>query len=232
VVAEHKDKLEPPGAPRWFSVRHRVSIWGKVSDAVTQKPIAGAEVTLTKMPAELEKTLERLAQYAGNEWAEGSQRPDRTRSRADGLYYFLDLPDGDYEIRALLPNCGRRYGEMRQKKKVSRGDRNKSGQEALKGMWVGLALHPTVIRGRIADAVKKTGVLMAEVRLKGSGERAFSGARGEFTLGPVEASEKAERTLECFAQGYVRKERSRIVVAKPGQLLDLGDIGLESARGR
>lgn len=229
-MAEDKDKLEPQGAPRWFSVHHRVSIWGKVTDAVTQKPIAGAEVTLTKMPAEFKKTLGRLAQYAGNEWAERSQRPDRTRSRADGLYYFLDLPDGDYEIRALLPNCGKRYGEVREKKKVSGVGQNKSGQEALKGMWVGLALHPTVIRGRIADAAKKTGILMAEVRLKGSGERAFSGARGEFTLGPVEASERAERILECFAQGYLRKDRARIVVAKPGQLLDLGDIGLERAR--
>src|SRR5260370_30369385 len=117
------------------------------------------------MPAALESTLGRMAQYAGSEWDTRTQRPDRTRSRADGLYYFLDLPDGDYEIRALLPNCGRRYGEVRQKKKVASGDQNRSGQEALKGMWVGLALQPTAIRGRICDAAKKTGVVMAEVRV-------------------------------------------------------------------
>lgn len=229
-MADDKDKHEPQAAPRWITARHRVSIWGKVFDGVTQKPVAGADVTLTRMPAALESTLGRMAQYAGSEWDTRTQRPDRTRSRADGLYYFLDLPDGDYEICALLPNCGRRYGEVRQKKKVPRGDLNKSGQEALKGMWLGLALPPTLIRGRIYDAAKQAGVKMAEVRLKRSGERAFSGAKGDFTLGPIEASEKAERTLECFAQGYAPKEKSRIVVAKAGQLQELGDINLESAR--
>jgi len=228
-VADDKDNLEPKAARRWVRARHRVSIWGQVVDAVTQKPIAGVDVTLTKMPAAFATTLERLAQYASKEWGMRTQRPDRTRSRADGLYYFLDLPDGDYEIRALLPNCGRRYGEGSQKKKVSGREQNGSGQEALKAMWVGLVLQPTVIRGRIYDATKKAGVVMAEVRLKGSGERAFSGTGGEFTLGPIEASEKAERTLECFAPGYVGKEEKHIVVATPGKLLDMGDINLESA---
>lgn len=222
-MADDKDKLDKKLETRWVTAHHRVSIWGKVIDAVTQKPIAGADVRLSKMPAPFVKTLERLARYAGDEWATRTQRPDRTRSRADGLFYFLDLPDGDYEIRALLPNCARRYGEERQQKKVSQAG-------TLKEMWVGLALPATVIRGRIYDAAKKAGVVMAEVRLKGSGERTFSGPRGDFTLGPIEPSEKAERTLECFAQGFLRKEKSRIVVAKAGQLLDLGDINLESAR--
>jgi hypothetical protein len=220
-VANDKDKLDPKLETRWVTAHHRVSIWGKVIDTLTQKPIAGADVRLTKMPAAFAKTLERLAKYAGHERTIRAQRPDRTRSRADGLFYFLDLPDGDYEIRALVPNCARRYGEERQQKKVSRAD-------TLKGMWVGLALQPTVIRGRIYDAAEKTGVVMAEVRLKGSGERTFSGPRGDFTLGPVEAS-KSKRTLECFAQGYLRKEQADVVVGKPG-LLDLGDIHLEPAR--
>jgi len=229
-VAKDKGELDPKFDLRWSVAHHRVSLWGKVTDAVTQKPIVGAEVTLTKMPASFEERLKRLAQYAGSEWASRIQRPDQTRTRFDGLYYFLDLPDGEYGISAVLPNCGKRYGEATQKKKVSRDDENQSGQDRLKNMWLGLALQPTAIRGRIADSAKKTGVVMAEVRLKGSGERAFSGARGEFTLGPIEASEKAERTLECFAQGYQRKEKTRILLAKPGQLLDLGDINLESAR--
>jgi len=173
--------------------------------------------------------LKRLAQYAGDGWSTRAQRPDRTQTRFDGLYYFLDLPDGEYEITAFLPNCGKRYGQVTENKKVSSGEK-KSGQDTLKEMFVGIVLQPTVICGRIYDAAKKTGVTMAEVRLKGSGERTFSGAKGDFTLGPIEASEKSERTLECFAQGYARKEKSRIVVAKPGQLLDLGNINLESAR--
>lgn len=229
-MAKDKDKVEPLADPRWSVAHHRVSIWGKATDALTQKPIAGVQVTLTKKPAAFDQMLKRLAEYAGSEWTTRTQRPDRTRTRFDGLYYFLDLPEGDYEISAFLPNCGKRYGELAQKRKVSSDDEKRNGPDALRAMWLGLALQPTVIRGRIYDAVKKTGVTMAEVRLKGSGERTFSGARGDFTLGPIEASEKAERTLECFAQGYARKEKPRIVVAKPGQLLELGDINLESAR--
>ena len=186
---------------------------------------------LSGMPKEFEKRLKRLAEYQGEEWTRRVQRPDRTSSRADGLFYFLDLPDGDFEVSATLPNCGKRYGETQQKKKVARNEQ-KGGTEALKNMCLGLALKPTAIRGRIIDAGKKTGVTMAEVRLKVSGERTFTNSRGEFTLGPIEASEKAERSLECSAQGYVRKEKVRIVVAKPGQLLELGDVGLEPVAGR
>jgi hypothetical protein len=225
-----KDKVEATAKLTWSVAHHRVSIWGKVSDALTQKPMAGVLVTLTKRPAEFEQILQRLAQYAGSDWAKRAERPDRTRTRFDGLYYFLDLPDGDYDVSAFLPNCGKRYGEGVQKKRVHGEDEKQSGPDALKAMWLGLALQPTVIRGRVYDTAKKAGVMMAEVRLKGSGERTFSGARGDFMLGPIEASEKAERTLECFASGYSRKEKSRIVVAKPGQSLDLGDINLESAR--
>lgn len=228
-MAEDKDKPEPQAERKWLSARHRVSIWGKVTDAVTQKPIADAEVTLTKMPPKFEETLERLARYAGSDWERKSQRPDRTRSRADGLYYFLDLPDGEYEISALLANCGRRYSQERQNKKVSRGKPKRTGQEELKDMWAGIALRPTSIRGRIVDADKK-GIVMAEVRLRRSGERAFSDARGEFRICPLEASETAERTLEYSAAGYAWREKSKIVVSKPGDVMDLGDITLESAR--
>lgn len=214
----------------WTSAHHRVSIWGKVIDAVTQKPVGGADVMLTSMPAVFEQTLQRLAEYSGDEWEKRTPRPDRTRSRADGLYYFLDLPDGDYEVIALLPNCGKHYNEARHKKRVSGENQKGSGKDALKAMWLELVLPPTMIRGRIYDADKKAGVAMAEVRLKGSGERTFSGPRGDFMLGPIEASKKAERTLECFGQGYARKEKPGIIVAKPGQLLDVGDIRLESTR--
>jgi len=233
-VPDEKEKT------RWTSAHHWVAIWGKVIDAVTRKPVAGALVTLTSMPTKLEKTLQLQAQYFGDEWKNRMQRPDRTYSRPDGLYYFLDLPDGDYEVSASLPSCGKRYGDVHEKKRVSINDREGTGQQALRAMWLELALPSSMIRGRIYDAAKKAGVVMAEVRLKGSGERTFSGPKGAFTLGPIEASAKAERTLECFAQGYQPKEqkdylpkdqkKQRPIVLKEPGVLDLGDISLEPAR--
>jgi len=210
---------------QWSLARHRVSIWGTMTDAVTHKPITGVEVTLDKMPAKFEQTLERLARYEGKDWARKVQRPDKTVSREDGLFFFLDLPEGEYELHAVLPRCGGRYGDATQAKKVSSGEPKKNGAGALKDMRVDLVLRPTAIKGRITDAANNAGVGMAEVRVKGSGERAFSDLKGLFMLGPVEAT-AAERTLQAFAQGYASKEKPGVVVANAGQLLELGDLAL------
>jgi len=220
------DPKETDDARRWSVARHRVSIWGKVIDEVTRKPIAGAEVRLVRVPGKFKRKLDLLAMHNGAEWEKRNHRPDRTFSRADGLFYFLDLPDGEYEIRAALPNCGKRYGETSKKKEVSESEGTRLN--TLQAMWVSLMLPPTGIRGKVIDAAKKTGLLMAEVRLRGSGERTFTDGQGVFMLGPIEASERSERTLECIAQGYKRKEKAQIVGPKGGQLLDLGEVRMDA----
>jgi len=226
-VTEAKQKED--AMRRWSVAHHYVSICGKVIDEVTRTPIARAEVRLVRVPREFKTRLDLLAKYDGVEWAKRNQRPDKTVSRADGLFYFLDLPDGKYEVRAVLPNCGKRYGAATQKKDVTRGEL--SGLKTLQDVWAVLALPPTGIKGKIIDAARKTGVLMAEVRLKGSGERTFCDARGEFTLAPIEASRNAKRTLIASAQGYKPRERVDIVFRKTGELMNLEpDIGLDLVR--
>ena len=55
---------------------------------------------------------------------------------------------------------------------------------------------------------------MAEVRVKGSGERAFSDAQGRYLLGAVAPG---KRTILVYAQGY-RAVSKPVTLAAPGAL--------------
>src|SRR5271157_2107082 len=111
---------------------HRVAIAGYVKDAVTQKPIAGAVVTIVDMPDAFKRELRHAAQ--------GSS----TQTRNDGLYYFLDLPDGNYTLQASFPALGRRYGSMHHTAKVPHDPKL-----GTKVQFVNLALPPTAIQGKV-----------------------------------------------------------------------------------
>jgi len=201
---------------RWVT-RHRVALWGKVVDGLTQTPLAGAEVTITTRPSEFGRRLELLAAADREKWNRGEERPDKTRSRADGLFYFLDLPDGEYGLSAVLPNCGRRYAAAKHVAKVSRAaldecDRRNAAGEKMQRMWVKLALQPTTVRGKVIDADRNTAIMLAEVRMKASGERTFSDIEGSFLLSPVQPATN-RRILQAFAQGYEPVEEEVAITA-------------------
>ena len=186
---------------------HRVAIAGRVADEVTGKPISDTEVMLTKMPTEFARTLELASLRYGNLWASMVERPDRTRSRADGIFHFIDLPVGEYTVRASVPGLGKRYGAVEQPATVS-------NDEQTKFTFVNLAVPPTTVRGKVTGPGRKTGVVMAEVRVKGSGERVFSDAQGAYTLTGIEPG---KRTILVYAQGYK-------VAVLPVTLVRPGDV--------
>jgi hypothetical protein len=53
------------------------------------------------MPKEFDWRVKGAASAAGTEWEDWEERLDRTVSRADGIFYFLDLPGGGYTVRAI-----------------------------------------------------------------------------------------------------------------------------------
>ena len=133
-------------------------------------------------------------------------RPDETRTTADGRFHFLDLPDGAYTLAALLPKAGTRYSQGRVDVTVTR-----DGEGNLKPMGVAnIVLRPTTLQGRIVDP-NNAPVPLAEVRVKGSGERTFSDAyedpkgdpqkstKGRYRLTGLEAG---QRLVRVSAQGY------------------------------
>ena len=197
---------------KWQTVRHQVAIAGRLTEAGPGKPIGGALVSIKSedgMPAAFKSLLEARSMQYGNAWIAMSDRPDRTRTAADGLFYFLDLPDGDYTLMASLANMGKRYGTAQATVTVARKD-----DGDYKRVFLDLALQATTVRGKISGTSHKNGVAMAEVRMKGSGERTFSDGQGHYVLAgiePVKPTDGAsaggrpaisERTVLVFAQGY------------------------------
>ena len=166
----------------WEIVRHAVAITGSVSDAQTGKAIGGAMVTITDAPAEFTTWLETRAKQFGARWQTMAERPDRTWAAGDGHFHFLDLPNGDYTLVASLPGSGSRYGIAEEDATV-------------------FQLPPTTLKGTVTTVTTEGAVpvTLAEVKVSGSGETAFSDNQGRYLLTGLE---KGLRTILVDARGF------------------------------
>lgn len=179
----------------WEESRLRVAVAGRVADEATGGPVAGARVEVVEFPAAFRDLLAFRARSHGAGWDALAARPDRVRTAADGTFFLAGLPDGRYVLRASVPGDGSRRGVARATIRVADG--------RAEG-FAAFALPRTTVQGRVTGAGGEP-VAMAEVRLRGSGERAFTGADGRFVLAGVEAG---ERTLEVRARGHAPRERA------------------------
>jgi hypothetical protein len=187
---------------------HRVAIAGRVTDAGTLKPLGGVAVKIVGMPAALERisAMKRRAMQHGSGEAQ-LERVYRTRTAADGLFYFLDLPDGHYTIAATLSPCGRRYGSSQGGAKVSRDAKGN-----LTMAFLELGLQPTTVLGKVTGG--KSALLMAEIRVMGSDERVFSDAQGRYALRGIEPG---KRVIVAVARGYKAASKP-ITIEQPGEV--------------
>ncbi len=175
------------------AIRHQVAIAGQVADAQTSKSLSGARVEITAAPAEFNDFLKNYAIQFGKRWTSLAERPDRMNTRADGSFRFMDLPDGQYTLKVSLPGAGSRYGTAQATVNVTR-----NAQGKITRATANFLLPPTTVKGRIANQNGEA-LAMVEVRVKGSGERAFSDAQGQYLLAGLEAG---TRTLLVSAQGF------------------------------
>ena len=198
-----------------------------MTDAQTGAAIGDARVEITAAPAEFTDRLALHARQHGDRWAAMDERPDRTRTAADGHFHFMDLPDGDYTLSASLPDAGSRYGQREAGASVSR---DAEGNVSMAG--ADITLPPTTLRGRITDQLTGDPVIMAEVRVKGSGEHAFSDGDGRYLLAGLEATDQRERTVLVAAQGYERMSRE-VLLSEAGteQALDFSLVSASLLAG-
>lgn len=183
----------------WEIVRHAVAITGRVIDGQTARPIGGAQVAITNGPAVFMTWLAARAKQYGAQWPSMKERPDLTRAAADGHFHFMDLPDGQYTLTVSLPGVVTRYGTAQKLVTVSR-----DAQGHIIIATAEIALPPTTLKGQIAGQGNNP-VAMAEVRVKGSGERGFSNDQGQYVLVALEAG---ERTVRVSARGYDAAEQT------------------------
>jgi hypothetical protein len=160
------------------------------------------------MPPSFKRKLETAAIQYGKRWEAMTERPDRTQTRENGLFYFLDLPDGKYRLGATLPGAGARCDKADVEVTVSREDKG-----SRKFDFLNLALPQTVLKGKVTGPNHKTGIAMAEVRLKGSGEHAFSDLQGQYLLSGIEPG---KRTVLVFARGY-REASQAVTISEAGE---------------
>ncbi|MBV9301611.1 MAG: carboxypeptidase regulatory-like domain-containing protein [Acidobacteriaceae bacterium] len=195
----------------WQIVRHRVALGGRITDEETGKPLEGVDVTIIDMPQEFKVQVNHASLQYANSWERMRERLDRTVTKKNGLFYFVDLPSGNYRLNVSVPGPGSSYSTGQKTASVSRdGDGNSTV------VRVDFALRPTTVKGKVTGAGRENGVLMAEVRVKGSGERVFSNAQGQYALTGIEPG---TRTVLVIARGF--QPASQVVSVGRGALQEL-----------
>lgn len=171
-----------PGFLALDRIVHRAALIGRVLDGLGRTPLEGAEVTLVSGPAAWTARLDALR--AG----QPRRRPERLVTDASGFFKYLDLPPGTYALRAALP--GTRYAAATGTATVAT-----SGAAA-----IDLALAPTALAGIVKTGATGGPLAMARVRVVDSGETAYTGADGGYTLSPLEPG--TDRKIEISAQRH------------------------------
>jgi hypothetical protein len=87
----------------WEVTRHQVAVAGRVVDG-EEKPVAGAEVTLTMLPNQTRQKTGGV----GADRQELDAPCDRTLTKSDGIFFFLDSPAGKYSVECVNSRSGLR----------------------------------------------------------------------------------------------------------------------------
>ena len=142
----------------------QIAIAGRVLERETEEPISGAMVEIIEMPDKFRAILSLKALQYGSQWEKISDRADRKISANDGSFYFVDLPPGEYQLKASLPGSGTRYQNGEPKVSVS-----SPINDVIPTTMTDIVLEPTGIKGKITDADEANkAIVNAKVQIQAS----------------------------------------------------------------
>ncbi|MBE9011692.1 carboxypeptidase regulatory-like domain-containing protein [Pseudanabaenaceae cyanobacterium LEGE 13415] len=198
--------------------RHRIAIVGRVCDRTTTVPLSKVVVELTTMPEELQKKValwHRIYTAPQHQGLSKKRLPTLTQTMIDGFFYFTDLPAGNYELTASLPNSGTRYGAVKNVTITVMPDRP--------AQILSIQLPSTSLTGRVVQAVApQDGLPMAKISIVGEPTFTHSDAEGRFWLSGLEASPNSPRIVQITAQGY--ESQTQEIRLSQGETTVLADI--------
>lgn len=213
-----------------FNIRHVVAIAGLIreppphtttpngnnngngSGIVKAKPpvrIADAlvEIVVEEAPPVFQQIV--AVRKADPTWSQRRERIDRTWSQADGIFHFINLPPGDYQLRVSVPRAGTRYGTVTTKRLTVNPN---PPEKPVKAAWVEVEVPLTRIYGQITNDETHEPVVGAHVYLRGETKYVQTTADGHYELlGLVASSPMVEASADHF------RAASRRVTMLPGQ---------------
>ena len=159
-------------------------------------------------------------------------RPDMTTTAVDGHYYFMDLPNGQYQVTATPTNT--RHGSSVGIFQVPHVQDDES--DKLNYTLANLELSPTAIIGMIrtkpdplTPSEPSKPVKFASVRIAGTSLDTLSNTKGEYQLLPLTAMRDRpwQITVHVSARGF-KPSTQDVEISGAGNVVWL-DFELESA---
>lgn len=129
----------------WETVSHHVSICGRAVH-MDGKPMCGVQIDVSESKQSQTQPRKRSDMPPGRtQTRRRAAHPDgltpsgQTESRADGIFFFLDCPDGQYTVRAIDASSG-----AKAEKSITVADsarkKHAKDQAPAEGCWVELVL--------------------------------------------------------------------------------------------
>jgi hypothetical protein len=84
----------------WEIIRHQVAICGRVVDG-QNNPVGGIQVSIVSMPKAFSARVSTAASIPHHQRDDLKEHPDRTLTKENGRFYFLDLPGGKYTLNVI-----------------------------------------------------------------------------------------------------------------------------------
>lgn len=217
-----------------YILNPQVAIAGRVLDGETEQPISGAIVQIDKeIPPKFKTILSMKKLQYGAQWEKMSDRIDRKITASDGYFYFVDLPQGEYTLKASLPSVGTSYKQIHvsKAKEYTLLSRDKDlKREIIPTSKLKIELKLTGIKGKITDESEKA-LFNAKVKVQieeSPGESTLSDRKGNYSLLGLDASPSGQRTVNLIvsAKGYQEKVSQPIEI-KQGEVIGNQNFSLE-----